>query len=120
MGHGRHGDATIAHQGLTAMKLGVHLTLIAMVCALSGCAAGYGGYPVGYAGGYGGGYEPGYYGGYGGGYDYYNRRPPPLRLSAAAVPRTASAVAAAAGDAPAATAPSRSAAFTARGSAAAQ
>jgi hypothetical protein len=55
------------------MKPDGHLILIAMVCGLSGCAEGYGGY--------GGGHGPAYYGsnylGYGGGYDYYNRRPPP-------------------------------------------
>jgi hypothetical protein len=56
-----------------AMKPDGQLVLIAMVCGLSGCAEGYGGY--------GGGYGPAYYGsnylGFGGGYDYYNRRPPP-------------------------------------------
>jgi hypothetical protein len=55
------------------MKPDEQLILIAMVCGLSGCAEGYGGY--------GGGYGPAYYGsnylGFGGGYDYYNRRPPP-------------------------------------------
>ena len=59
------------------MKPDGQLVLIAMVCGLSGCAEGYGGYN----GGYGGGYRPAFYGsnylGFGGGYDYYNRRPPP-------------------------------------------
>jgi hypothetical protein len=58
---------------LRAMTPDGQLVLIAMVCGLSGCAEGYGGY--------GGGYGPAYYGsnylGFGGGYDYYNRRPPP-------------------------------------------